>query len=253
MATIIEDVMFQSKSKNEKNEDWTACNIERYHIKSVTSKVSHQKCHIKSHMSHQKRHIKSVTSKASHQKRHIKSVTSKASHQKRHIKSVTSKASHQKRHIKSVTSKASHQKRHIKSVTSKASHQKRHIKSVTSKASHQKRHIKIFEKLIFSRVSTYLIKNKLIYNKQFGFRTNYSTNHALISITEHICGLLDTGYVCGIFVDLEKAFDTVNKNILCEKLNHYGLRGNINKLIRSYLDNRRQYVSLNGFDSEIKM
>ena len=112
---------------------------------------------------------------------------------------------------------------------------------------------KIFEKLIFSRVSTYLIKNKLIYSKQFRFRTNYSTNHALISITEHIRGLLDTGYyVCDIFLDLEKAFDTVNHNILCEKLNHYELRGNVNKLIRSYLDNRRQYVSLNGFDSEIK-
>ena len=109
---------------------------------------------------------------------------------------------------------------------------------------------KIFEKLIFSRVSIYLIKNKLIYSKQFVFCTNYSTNHALICITEHISGLLDKGYyVCGIFV--EKAFDTVNHNILCEKLNHYRLQGNVNKLIRSYLDNRRQYVSLNGFDSEI--
>ena len=75
----------------------------------------------------------------------------------------------------------------------------------------------------------------------------------ILSITEHIRGLLDTGnYVCEIFVDLEKAFDTVNHKILCEKLNHYGLRGNVNKLIQSYLSNRKQYVSLNGFDSEIK-
>ena len=64
-------------------------------------------------------------------------------------------------------------------------------------------------------------------------------------ITEHIRGLLDTGhYVCGIFVDLEKAFDTVNHKILCEKLNDYGLRGNVNNLIQSYLSNRKQYVSL---------
>ena len=54
------------------------------------------------------------------------------------------------------------------------------------------------------------------------------------------------------FVDLEKAFDTVDHDILCEKLNHYGVRGNVNKLIKSYLANRKQYVSLNGFDSEIK-
>ena len=65
--------------------------------------------------------------------------------------------------------------------------------------------------------------------------------------------LVDTGhYVCGVFVDLEKAFDTVNHNILCEKLNYYGLRGNVNKLIQSYLGNRKQYVSLNGIDSETK-
>ena len=64
---------------------------------------------------------------------------------------------------------------------------------------------------------------------------------------------LDTGhYFCGIFVDLEKAFDTVNHKILCEKLNDYGLRGDVNNLIQSYLSNRKQYVSLNGFQSEIK-
>ena len=51
---------------------------------------------------------------------------------------------------------------------------------------------------------------------------------------------------------MEKAFDTVNHKILCDKLDFYGLRGNINKLLQSYLSNRKQYVSLNGFDSEVK-
>ena len=110
---------------------------------------------------------------------------------------------------------------------------------------------KIYEKLIYTRVYSYLSKNELIYNKQFGFRSNYSTNHALVSITERIRNLVDTGlYVCGIFVDLEKAFDTVNHNILCDKLKYYGIRGNVNKLFLSYLTNRKQYVSINGFDSE---
>ena len=54
----------------------------------------------------------------------------------------------------------------------------------------------------------------------------------MISLTEHIRSLLDKGeYVCGIFVDLEKAFDTVHHDILCDKIKAYGLRGNINKLI----------------------
>ena len=76
------------------------------------------------------------------------------------------------------------------------------------------------------------MKNNLIFAKQFGFRGNHSVNHAIISITEHICSLLDKGeYACGIFVDLGKAFDTVHHEILCEKIKAYGLRGNINKLL----------------------
>ena len=112
---------------------------------------------------------------------------------------------------------------------------------------------KIFEKLIYLRIYSFLTKNNLISNKQFGFRSGYSTNHALVSITERIKSLLDdTQFVCGIFIDLEKAFDTVNHDILCNKLNYYGLRGNVNKLIQSYLTNRKQTVSINGQDSETR-
>ena len=112
---------------------------------------------------------------------------------------------------------------------------------------------KIYEKTIYSRVYSYLVKNNLIYDKQFGFRGNHSVNHAIISITEHIRSLIDKGeYVCGVFVDLEKAFDTVHHDILCDKIRTYGLRGNINKLLKSYLTNRKQYVSINGHDSEVR-
>ena len=97
-----------------------------------------------------------------------------------------------------------------------------------------------------------MTKYKLIYDKQYGFRCNYSTTYALVSLTERIKSLLDsTNFVCGIFIDLEKAFDTVNHNILCDKLNYYGLRGNVNKLMKSYLENRKQYVSINGFNSHV--
>ena len=59
-------------------------------------------------------------------------------------------------------------------------------------------------------------------------------------------------YGCGIFIDLRKAFDTVNHDILLQKLEHYGIRGNALKWFRSFLTNRKQYVSLNGECSESK-
>ena len=109
---------------------------------------------------------------------------------------------------------------------------------------------KILEKLIYKRMYSFLDVNNLIYNRQFGFRSNYSTNHALISITEHIKMSLDDGYlVGGVFIDLEKAFDTVNYEILCNKLPYYGFRGKIEMLIKSFLNNRKQLVSTNGYKS----
>ena len=109
---------------------------------------------------------------------------------------------------------------------------------------------KIFEKVIYKRMYEYLEKNKLIYNCQFGFRANHSTNHALISMTEKLKTLLDSKHiVAGVYIDLEKAFDTVNHEILCDKLNYYGLRGKINQLIKSFLSNREQFVYINGYES----
>ena len=112
---------------------------------------------------------------------------------------------------------------------------------------------KIYEKVMYSRIYRFLTKKNLIYNKQFGFRSNYSTNHAIISLTEEIKSYLDTGHmVCGIFLDLKKAFDTINHGILLKKLYVYGFRGISNKLLQSYLENRKQFVSINGHNSELK-
>ena len=77
--------------------------------------------------------------------------------------------------------------------------------------------------------------NKLIYNTQLGFRASHATNHALISMTESIKLYLDNGeFVAGIFIDLEKAFDIVNHEILCNKLSYFGFRGKINHLLKSF-------------------
>ena len=110
---------------------------------------------------------------------------------------------------------------------------------------------KILEKLMFKRVYTFLEENKCLYSLQFGFRTRYSTNQTLINITETIRAALDSGKVAGgVFVDFQKAFDTVNHEILIWKLNHYGVRGLANSWFASYLSNRNQYVSILGNDSE---
>ena len=99
---------------------------------------------------------------------------------------------------------------------------------------------------MYSRLYKFFNDNKLIYQLQFGFRQNYSTSHAIINLTEDIRNNLDQGNIgCGIFVDLQKAFDTVDHEILLSKLDYYGVRGNTNEWFKSYLSNRTQYVAIN--------
>ena len=103
---------------------------------------------------------------------------------------------------------------------------------------------------MYKRVSQFLTENNIIYDLQFGFRQNFSTAHALINLTENIRQALDEGYIgCGIFVDLQKAFDTVDHEIILAKLDHYGVCGVSNEWFRSYLSDHQQYVSTNGYDS----
>ena len=79
------------------------------------------------------------------------------------------------------------------------------------------------------------------YPFQFGFRLNFSTHNALMSIVENIQTQLDDGkYSAGVFVDLKKAFDTVYHNILLKKLDYYGVMGIVNEWFASYLKNRKQ-------------
>ena len=112
---------------------------------------------------------------------------------------------------------------------------------------------KILEKLLFNRLYSFLESNNCIYNLQFGFRQKHSTNHALLSMSQQMWDTIDKGNIAvGVFVDFQKAFDTVNHKILLRKLEHYGIRGIANKWFATYLSKRKQYVSINGTFSETK-
>ena len=111
---------------------------------------------------------------------------------------------------------------------------------------------KILERIMYNRLYKFLETNNLIYSLQFGFRQKHLTSHALIHLTDKIREQLDKGnFACGIFVDFQNAFDTVDHQILIQKLNYYGIRGIANNWFSSYLQNRTQFVSINGFDSNV--
>ena len=111
----------------------------------------------------------------------------------------------------------------------------------------------IFEKLISNRINDYLEKYHFISDKQFGFRENSLTSHAISNIYEKLTQNSDKGmYSCCIFLDLTKAFDTVNHDVLLYKMkNFYGFRGLAFKLMQSYLSNRKYYTKLNNFKSDL--
>ena len=73
---------------------------------------------------------------------------------------------------------------------------------------------------MFNRLADFLEKRHLIYNKQFGFRSHHSTDHAVLSIIDQVQKAIeDRDYPCGIFLDFSKAFDTVSHNFYFQSLN----------------------------------
>ena len=113
---------------------------------------------------------------------------------------------------------------------------------------------KIIEKIVYKRLYLFLEEKEILYKQQFGFRNNHSTTHALLSITEEICEACDNGYyTCGVFLDLKKAFETVNHKILLDKLNYYGIRGKNNDWFKSFLNERLQFTTINTLNSTTKL
>ena len=112
---------------------------------------------------------------------------------------------------------------------------------------------KIFEKIIYNRLYKFLASKNILTEYQFGFRKNHSTHHAL----HHSVNIINEArkhkkHVLGIFIDLSKAFDTIDHKIMLTKLYNYGVRGVSHNLISSYLTDRQQYTSIFGENSKYK-
>ena len=111
---------------------------------------------------------------------------------------------------------------------------------------------KILEKVICKRLTQFLDTHRIIFKYQFGFRKNHSTIQAVIEIADNIIEYIENGYlVAGIYLDLSKAFDCVDHEILLTKLAHYGIRGNMLLWLRDYLTNRKQYTYVNNTCSKL--
>ena len=111
---------------------------------------------------------------------------------------------------------------------------------------------KIFEKVLYVRLVKFLRKNNIYTNAQFGFRSKHSTQHALAYITDHLHENVDNSKCnIAVYLDLAKAFETVNHEILLQKLYHNGIRGIALDLFKSYLSNRMQCVKCNGVTSTL--
>ena len=112
---------------------------------------------------------------------------------------------------------------------------------------------KIFELLTFNRMNSFVNKYKILSDCQYGFRKGKNTTQAIFHLTTDFLECFNKKtYTIAIFLDLRKAFDTVNKDILIYKLNLLGFRGISNQFLNSYMTDRKQYVDVDGYISEMQ-
>jgi hypothetical protein len=106
---------------------------------------------------------------------------------------------------------------------------------------------KVLGKALYNRLSEYINNNNLLIGEQFGFRKGFATEDAIFKLTHEVLNALNNGTkVCGIFCDLENAFDPVNHSLLIKKLPYYGIMGKSISLLESYLTNRYQRVQIHN-------
>ena len=110
---------------------------------------------------------------------------------------------------------------------------------------------KIFEKVIYNQLYTYFVENNYFSKTQYGFRKLHSTEFAILEITNRILSEFDNGNsVLAIYLDLFKAFDTLNREILLAKLKHYGIHNISLNWFHRYLKDRMHYTQVDNYRSE---
>jgi len=113
---------------------------------------------------------------------------------------------------------------------------------------------KILEKLMYTRLAAFVDKHQILSKNQYGFREKHSTYMALLNMVDQISDQMDQKYFSiGIFLDLSKAFDTIDHKILLRKLEIYGIRGTALQWLHCYLTNRQQCVTINNEYSKNKI
>ena len=112
---------------------------------------------------------------------------------------------------------------------------------------------KVLERITYNRLYSFLLDKNILYDKQFGFQKDNSTEHAILQLTNQILQSFDQDkFTIGIFIDLSKAFDTVDHNILLKKLSIYGIRNTNLKWFKSYLSDRKQYISTDQGNTDVE-
>ena len=110
---------------------------------------------------------------------------------------------------------------------------------------------KVFERAVFNQLYDYCTKNNIFYNSQYGFRKAHSTELACLEYIDKVLHDLDKKHMPNsIFIDLSKAFDTLDNKIMLHKLSHYGVSHNALEWFHSYLNNRYQYVEFDSHESK---
>ena len=111
---------------------------------------------------------------------------------------------------------------------------------------------KVLEKIVYKRLDSFLSLNNILNSAQFGFRKKFSTDFAITKLLDKVIhSLSEKDHIIALFMDLSKAFDTIDHNILLNKLYRYGIRGIVWSWIKCYLSNRQQYVSIDDVKSPI--
>jgi len=110
---------------------------------------------------------------------------------------------------------------------------------------------KILERILYNQIQSHIVRYDILCAHQSGFRSGYSTQDVLLHVIDKWLKAIDEGkYTGAVFLDMAKAFDTVDHSILCIKLSYYGFRGSSSDLLCSYLSDCQQRVSFHGEQSE---